>query len=413
VDAPYAPTLAGVDASTALVVGGAVGLLLGVVGALLLLHAARRPVPAAAGSPPVSRSVMAEGAGELLSVLRSASVVVDRDDRVVRSSPTAHVLGVVRDGRLAHAGLTRAVRDVHTDGEIRDLDIELPRRRGTNVRLTARVAPLGRDLVVVLVDDNTDARRVDDVRRDFVANVSHELKTPVAALSLLAESVQACADDPDAVARFAGRMTKEAERLATLVVELIDLSRVQGDDPLSHAEGLRVEDLVRDATDRNRTGALAAHIELVSASEEGLLVYGDREQLATALTNLVANAVQYSPARTRVAVAARSAGDSVEISVTDQGIGIPEVDLDRIFERFYRVDPARSRATGGTGLGLSIVKHVVSNHGGEIAVWSLEGAGSTFTLRLPRHLTPSVPVDEPPPPTAEVVPTRSSRKVAQ
>jgi two-component system, OmpR family, sensor histidine kinase SenX3 len=409
---PLPPTLAGVDASTALVVGGAVGLLIGAGGALPFRFRVRRGQPPAPEAAP--RPVVADGAARVLSVLRSASVVLDGDERIVRSSPTANALGVVRDGRLTHAGLARLVRLVRSDGEIRDLNIELPRRRGTNVTLTARVAPLGPDLVVVLVDDNTDARRVDDVRRDFVANVSHELKTPVAALSLLAESVQSCADDPEAVARFAGRMTKEATRLATLVVELIDLSRVQGDDPLSHAEPLRVEDLVRDATDRNRTGAAAATIELVSASEQGLLVYGDREQLATALTNLIANALQYSPPRTRVAIAARSAGDSVEVSVTDQGIGIPDADLDRIFERFYRVDPARSRATGGTGLGLSIVKHVVSNHGGEIAVWSLEGAGSTFTLRLPRHQTHlAMHPDDPISPAVAAVAKVSSRKVAQ
>jgi two-component system sensor histidine kinase SenX3 len=210
-------------------------------------------------------------------------------------------------------------------------------------------------------------------------------------------------------------MTIEAERLATMVIELIDLSRVQGDDPMSHAEVVRVEDLVRDASDRNRTGAAAANIELVTACQQGLLVYGDREQLAGALANLIANALQYSPARTRVALAARSAGDVVEISVTDQGIGIPESDLDRIFERFYRVDPARSRATGGTGLGLSIVRHVVSNHGGEVTVWSREGAGSTFTLRLPRHVATAsggVLAGEPDSGVEPAPATHSARKVA-
>jgi two-component system sensor histidine kinase SenX3 len=396
-----------------LIVGIAVGVALGVVLTMALRTSKNGARPAPAQRLPTD---LAAGAGEVLAVMRSASVVVDGQGRVLRSSPSAAVLGLVRDGRLAHPGLLRLVHEVESDRELRDLDIDLPRRRGTDVRLGARVAPLGNaGLFVVLVDDNTDARRVDDVRRDFVANVSHELKTPVAALSLLAESVQSCADDPEAVARFAGRMTIEAERLATMVIELIDLSRVQGDDPMSHAEVVRVEDLVRDATDRNRTGATAANIELVTACQQGLLVYGDREQLAGALANLIANAVQYSPARTRVALAARSAGDVVEISVTDQGIGIPEGDLDRIFERFYRVDPARSRATGGTGLGLSIVRHVVSNHGGEVTVWSREGAGSTFTLRLPRHVANvsdgALPGE--PEPSVEAAPvTHSARKVA-
>ena len=196
----------------------------------------------------------------------------------------------------------------------------------------------------------------------------------------------AAADDPVAIERFAGRMQLESARLATLVVELIDLSRVQGDAPLTHAEVLAVDEIVRDATDRTRLSATAAEIDLVTSVEPGLRVYGDREQLVSALKNLVDNALAYSPARTRVAVAARMAVDRVEISVTDQGIGIPDRDLGRIFERFYRVDPARSRATGGTGLGLSIVKHVCANHGGEVDVWSIEGAGSTFTLRLPAQL---------------------------
>ena len=220
----------------------------------------------------------------------------------------------------------------------------------------------------------------------------------MAALSLLAESVLAAADDPVAIERFAGRMQLEAARLSTLVVELIDLSRVQGDAPLSHAEVIPVEDVVRDATDRTRLSATAADIALVTSVQPGMRVYGDREQLVSALKNLVDNALAYSPARTRVAVAARMAVDRVEISVTDQGIGIPERDLGRIFERFYRVDPARSRATGGTGLGLSIVKHVCANHGGEVDVWSVEGAGSTFTLRLPAQMSspasPPTPVDD-------------------
>jgi len=400
-----------VDASVALVAGAAVGVLVGILAVGPVRSLSRRhaePLP-----PPPPPAPIGEGTTALLAVLRSGSVVVDTKDRVLRTSPTAQALGLVSGGRLAMPALANLVAKVREDGQIRDLDLTLPRRRGTDVRLSARVAPLGDGgLIVVLVDDTTEARRVEDVRRDFVANVSHELKTPVAALSLLAESVASCADDPEAVARFAARMTKEAERLSTLVVDLIDLSRVQGDDPLTHAEVVQVEELVRDATDRNRTSAAAATIDLVSAAQPGLLVYGDREQLTAAITNLIANAVQYSPPRTRVAIAARSAGDVVEISVTDQGIGIPEADLDRVFERFYRVDPARSRATGGTGLGLSIVRHVVSNHGGEVSVWSREGSGSTFTLRLPRHRL-SEPEPEAESPAPEGAALEPHGKVAQ
>ncbi|MFD6250666.1 sensor histidine kinase, partial [Streptomyces roseolus] len=233
----------------------------------------------------------------------------------------------------------------------------------------------------------TAAPLTDGVRRYFVANVSHELKTPVGAISLLSEAVMDAADDPEAVSRFAGRMQIEATRLTNLVQELIDLSRVQNDDPLEDSEPVSVDELVAEAIDRSRHPASTKQITMASGGSADLFVWGSRGQLAAALGNLVENAVNYSPARTRVGIAARRVaapgGDLIEIAVTDQGIGIPEKDRERIFERFYRVDPARSRATGGTGLGLAIVKHVAASHGGEVTVWSTEGQGSTFTLRLP------------------------------
>jgi two-component system sensor histidine kinase SenX3 len=241
--------------------------------------------------------------------------------------------------------------------------------------------------VLLLVEDLTEARRIEAVRRDFVANVSHELKTPVGALSLLSEAVMDASDDPEAVERFAGRMQIEATRLTNLVQELIDLSRVQNDDPLEDAEPVRVDELVAEAIDRCRQQAGTKQITMAAGGTAELRIWGNRGQLAAALGNLVENAVNYSPARTRVGIAARRlavpGGDQIEIAVTDQGIGISEKDRERVFERFYRVDPARSRATGGTGLGLAIVKHVAASHGGEVTVWSSEGQGSTFTLRLP------------------------------
>lgn len=272
------------------------------------------------------------------------------------------------------------------------------------------MAPLGSRLVLLLVEDLTEARRTEAVRRDFVANVSHELKTPVGALSLLSEAVMDASDDPQAVERFAGRMQGEATRLTNLVQELIDLSRVQNDDPLEDAEPVRVEDLVAEAVDRCRHAAGTKEITMASnvwtsadvgQDEPGpraeptatvdLSIWGNRGQLAAALGNLVENAVNYSPSRTRVGIAARRVsrpgGYMIEIAVTDQGIGISEKEKERVFERFYRVDPARSRATGGTGLGLAIVKHVAASHGGEVTVWSAEGQGSTFTLRLPEAAT--------------------------
>jgi two-component system sensor histidine kinase SenX3 len=223
------------------------------------------------------------------------------------------------------------------------------------------------------------------VRRDFVANVSHELKTPVGALSLLAEAIVASPDDVEQVQHFAERMQLEASRLGHLIQDVIDLSRLQGDDPVLRAEIVPVEELVVRAIDELRTAANAASIEFVRGEPSESLIYGDRNQLLTALRNLLANAVAYSPANTRIAIDCRVSDDIIDISVTDQGVGIPASELERIFERFYRVDPARSRVTGGTGLGLAIVKHVCQNHGGECTVWSEVGVGSTFTLRLPTY----------------------------
>ncbi|WP_030610162.1 sensor histidine kinase [Streptomyces sclerotialus] len=335
-------------------------------------------------------AVLPPGVDTVLSVLRSSAVVLDEADGVVKASSAAYALGLVRGGKLAVDPMLQMARDTRRDGEIRQVELDLPRRgtgRGDALAVSARVAPLGSRLVLLLVEDLTEARRIEAVRRDFVANVSHELKTPVGALSLLSEAVMDASDDPEAVNRFAGRMQAEATRLTSLVQELIDLSRVQNDNPLEDSEPVRVDELVEEAMDRCRQQASSKSITMAVGGAADLYVWGNRSQLAGALGNLVENAVNYSPARTRVGIAGRrvqaSGGAMIEIAVTDQGIGISEKDRDRIFERFYRVDPARSRATGGTGLGLAIVKHVAASHGGEVTVWSSEGQGSTFTLRLP------------------------------
>jgi len=330
-----------------------------------------------------------------LSAVGAACAVVDEDDVVVWASPGATAWGMVRAGRLADPALRRAAAEARAGAEAVEAEW-LPkeaRQRNLPVLLVIRAAPLVPGQTVVMAEDRSAARRIDDVRRDFVANVSHELKTPVAALTLLAEAVEDASDEPEAVRRFAARMGREVSRLSALVIELIDLSRLQGDAPLSHATVVPVDDLVSEALDAVRTRAGAQLIDLRATGEPGLSVFGDRDQLVMAVRNLLDNAINYSPERTRVVVAASLVGDMVEISVSDQGIGIPERDRQRIFERFYRVDPARSRATGGTGLGLSIVKHVCENHGGEVTVWSAEGAGSTFTLRLPAQVAQGPGVD--------------------
>lgn len=339
---------------------------------------------------PDSNAPLPPGVDTVLSVLSSSAVVLDESDSVVKASSAAYALGLVRGGRLAVEPMLNMARDTRRDGEIRQVELDLPRRgtgRGEALAVSARVAPLGSRLVLLLVEDLTEARRIEAVRRDFVANVSHELKTPTGALSLLSEAVLDASDDQEAVEHFARRMQIEATRLTNLVQELIDLSRVQNDDPLEDAEPVRVDELVAEAIDRCRQQAGSKQITMAAGGAADLRIWGNRGQLAAALGNLVENAVNYSPAGTRVGIAARRVvvpgGDEIEIAVTDQGIGISEKDRERVFERFYRVDPARSRATGGTGLGLAIVKHVAASHGGEVTVWSSEGQGSTFTLRLP------------------------------
>jgi two-component system sensor histidine kinase SenX3 len=353
-----------------------------------------------ADASPQPEPLVPPGVAAVLQVLRSSAVLLDPSDAVVKASPAAHAMGLVRGQRLVPEELTGIARQVRRDGEIRQVELELPRGPlgQDTLAVSVRVAPLGAHLVLVLVEDRTEARRVDAVRRDFVANVSHELKTPVGALSLLAEAVLSASDDPDAVRRFAGRMQKEAHRLTNLVQDLIDLSRVQGDDPLAKAVPVDLAEVVGAAGERVAEVAEARAIELVATGAEGVRVLGDLGQLTTAVGNLVENAVNYSPDRTKVVVSVRVEGDLAEVSVTDQGVGIPDQDLNRIFERFYRVDPARSRVTGGTGLGLAIVKHIAATHGGDVSVWSVEGAGSTFTLRLP------VALDAP---ASELEPTHS------
>jgi len=331
------------------------------------------------------------GISSVLAVLLSSAVVLDSDDQVLSSSAAAREFGLVEDDRLAVGELLALARQVRREGMPREgeIDIMTSRFGGRATSFAVRVAPLGPavgdgGLILVLAEDQTESRRVDEVRRDFVANISHELKTPVGALALLAETVEEAADDPDAVLRFAGRMRQEASRLTDLVQDLIMLSRIQAAEPVPDPQVVQLDSVVAEALDRCRMRATARGISLEIAGERGVCVMGDDDLLVTALRNLLENAIAYSPDKTRVQVTTRTADSfMVEISVTDQGIGIPERDRERIFERFYRVDPARSRATGGTGLGLAIVKHVTAAHGGNVTVWSKEGRGSTFTLRLP------------------------------
>jgi two-component system sensor histidine kinase SenX3 len=364
-----------------------VGLVAGLLVAVLLINR-RHPGPSAPAAPvptPVPDAAPPLLGRRVLEVMHSAAVVLDPAGEVVLANPAARQMGVVRGGRVVVEDLHRLARAARRDGEARHAVVDTRGRLGREpIAVSAQVAPLvDSGYVALLLDDVTEGRRLEAVRRDFVANVSHELKTPVGALTLLAEAVQDAADDPEAIRRFAGRMQHEGTRLGRLVAELIELSRLQGAEPLPSPAVVDVDEIVAEAVDRTRLAAESAGIAVVSGGQSRLRVRGNEGQLVTALVNLVDNAIAYSPAGTRVAVGTRRRDGYVEISVSDQGIGVAERDLERVFERFYRSDPARSRATGGTGLGLAIVKHIATNHGGGVSVWSVEGSGSTFTLRLP------------------------------
>jgi two-component system, OmpR family, sensor histidine kinase SenX3 len=351
-----------------------------------------------------SHTRLPSGIDSVLGVLLSSAVVLDSDDRVLRASAAAREFGLVDDDSLVVGELLALVRQVRREGETREgeIDVMTSRFGGRATSFAVRVAPLGPSvgdggLVLLLAEDQTESRRVDEVRRDFVANISHELKTPVGALALLAETVEEAAHDPEAVLRFAGRMRQEASRLTDLVQDLIMLSRIQAAEPVPDPTPVKLDSVIAEALDRCRMRANARGIVLERTGELGVSIMGDEDLLVTALRNLLENAVAYSPDRTRVHVEVRRVtADTAAVQVTDQGIGIPEHELERIFERFYRVDPARSRATGGTGLGLAIVKHVIQAHGGKVTVWSKEGGGSTFTLLLPMRpsrVLPTVSTD--------------------
>jgi two-component system, OmpR family, sensor histidine kinase SenX3 len=394
--APRHPSLGRVDPLTAAVLGALAGAVLAALAVRTLSVRDRRRHPEPSAPPPVvAEDAVPDGVGQVLAVLSAGGIVLDRAARVRLASASVAAFGLTRGENLIRPELRELADAVHRDGMIREREFETARGPLGEGRIVlgARVAPIGSGLILVLVDDRTQARRVEEVRRDFVVNVSHELKTPVGGLALLAEAVQDAADDPQAVARFAGRMKTETERLTSLVSEIVDLSRLQTSDLLAEMVVVDVAACAEEAVDHAHLLARNREVLAVSTQDRRLLrIYGDHELITTAIRNLVTNAISYSEDGTRVSVVTRRVGELVEVAVTDQGRGISSTDQERIFERFYRVDAARSRSTGGTGLGLSIVKHICDNHGGDVTVWSQEGEGSTFTIRLPAAMDDDLPV---------------------
>lgn len=321
---------------------------------------------------------------ELLDVLSTASVLVDTNGLVVRASSSALALGLVQSHMLVHRPLSELVDRARGRKDAVDAEYDLiTGLRGERSYVYARAGRVDNNLVLLLVDDRTESKRLEDTRRDFIANISHELKTPIAAIGLLAEALEDGVNDPQIVSRFATNLRRESERLGELVQDIIQLSKVQATDGQQGFESVDLEEVIALAVQNNEVLADKRRSVVQVASSPGHYVFGDREALVMAVGNLIQNAIYYSDEGKLVGVGLRAVSGIAEISVIDNGVGISVDDQDRIFERFYRVDQSRSRATGGTGLGLAIVKHVAINHRGEIRVFSKPGMGSTFTLRLP------------------------------
>lgn len=315
-------------------------------------------------------------------------LVVNRAGSVILSNARAHEMSLVH-GQTVNPTVMEAATEVFGDLETRTLDLDMPKRAtGSLVRsVRAVVKPLtltDTSFVIVYGTDESENVRMESARRDFVANVSHELKTPVGGISLLAEALLQDPGDPEMVTYFGDKLLKESHRMGDMITDLISLSKLQGAEALPEMAPVRVDDVIDDAIARNQVTADNREIEVVRSEPTGIKVMGDRSLLTSAVSNLVSNAINYSPNNQLVTVTQKVVRDSVVlIRVTDRGIGIAPEDQKRVFERFYRVDKARSRSTGGTGLGLAIVKHVVANHGGNIKLWSRPETGSTFTIELP------------------------------
>lgn len=370
------------EPATTIVLALAVGAIAGASIVALIMQAQRQGQTAVG----LSTWALPKGVSDLLDVLEIPAVIVDPSQNVMAASPPAQTIGLISHGRLITPELIEMVDDLRygSDSEVaRELEVSRGPFGDATIQLSARATRFGVRFTLVIAADKTEFRLLEDVRRDFVANISHELKTPIGAVSLLSEALTEAADDPELVRKFADRLRGEATRLADITQEIIELSRLQANAALAELEPVEIDRVILKAVDRNRVVATAKQVQIKIGGEKGVIVFGNEDSLVVAIDNLVSNAVQYSSEGSPVGIGVSVTNDYVEIAVTDQGIGMAPEDSARIFERFYRTDEARSRTTGGSGLGLSIVKHTINNHGGDVRVWSKLGSGSTFTVRLP------------------------------
>jgi two-component system sensor histidine kinase SenX3 len=330
-------------------------------------------------------AVKSDSAAELLEVLAEAGIVLSPQSRVVRATTSAMAMGLIQDRSIVHGELLELVNKARDSKivEIEELELNAGIKGLKKLFVRARAVELGSGSVLLIVDDKTESQRLDETRRDFMANISHELKTPVGAIGLLSEAILDNAGDPELVQKFSENVLKESKRLSALIKDIIQLSRIQAAETIVGAELIDLDSVVRDAIDRNAFRADRRKVKIDYLGQRGIKVIGDEEMLAVAFKNIIENAIVYSSEGSKVGVSLGQNGYVAEVKVVDNGVGIAKEDQKRIFERFYRTDPARSRETGGTGLGLSIVKHVITTHLGEIKLSSKLGVGSTFTLRLP------------------------------
>ncbi|MGA1688447.1 MAG: sensor histidine kinase [Pontimonas sp.] len=384
-----------------------IGIALGVALATLVILAVRWQRRAET----VLEQPVPDGVDTALEVIGATGIVLDADNRVLRAAKSALELGLVKDRDLTYGPILDLVRESRAEGVplSREFELKGDSPAALSTHLLVRVSPLGLRLMFLVADDRSEMYRLDSVRRDFVANISHELKTPIGAVSLLAEALHYSADDPEQVRSFASTLEQEGHRLAEMTNDIIELTRLQSLGTIEDPDPVPIDRVVEQALSTNKILAEKSDITLVASATSNAYVMGDFSSLVSAVHNLVRNAVTYSRGPARVGVGVSVKNNVVEVSITDQGQGIAEADLERIFERFYRSDPARSRETGGTGLGLAIVKHVVNNHKGEVRVWSQLGKGSTFTIRLQQAPAEALGAEE----ETEVVPLEARRKPAR
>lgn len=375
-------------------VAGLIGAGLALLGCLFawLIHRGReglRQIEAQRAGARVSAELR-----QVLGLMQTGALLVGPHDEILVVNEPGETMGLVRGTRVGFTELLDVVRAVRTSGIPYDGVVVRQRQPGAEaLELTVRVSPMEDEDVLIFAVDESAAKRVDAVRRDFVANISHELKTPIGAISVLSEAVEVAKDDPEAVERFALRLQRETARLAELTNQIIDLSRLQTENPMLEHHVVDLSEVIDEAVSRSRERAAQREVSVIVARTTEVRVLGDRWQLADAVANLVQNAISYSDERARVTISLAVDGEHAEVKVSDNGIGIKPEDQERIFERFFRVDYGRSRESGGTGLGLSIVRHIAVSHGGDIRVWSRPGQGSTFTLSLPAYL--GAPDDDP------------------